>query len=467
MVDGVEQLNHESKPQEKTLSNEFDQSLPVVKQALIPPPALPMPVPSAKRSPLGTLCKGFALVSVTIASAAAGLTLAMITPLPSMLAPSSGSGFRPFGGLWHGTLRYKLTRPVNVLVMGIDRVPGAKADSEEIFSGRSDTMLLLHLDPTDKSVSMLSIPRDTQVQIPNEGTVKINHANVIGGPALAAQVVSKTLNEVPVDRYVRVSTDAFRELVDLLGGVRVYVPKPMSYTDQTQKLKIDLKQGWQTLNGSQAEQFARFRNDAYGDIGRVQRQQALLKALRGQLINPMVIPHIPRILKVMQKYIDTNLSPEEMLALINMGLGMDKENFKMVMLPGRFSAPDEFIASYWIMDLVGRDRVMRDYFKLGAQDATPSRAANSLRIAVQNASGNPKAGSQMLNRLSNLGFYNAYLVDDWTDSQAQTQIIVQQGDLQAAADLKKTLGLGQIEAASVGDLESDLTIRIGKDWGNQ
>jgi polyisoprenyl-teichoic acid--peptidoglycan teichoic acid transferase len=328
-------------------------------------------------------------------------------------------------------------------------------------------MLLLHLDPTDASISMLSIPRDTQVQIPSEGTVKINHANVAGGPALAAQVVSKTLNDVPVDRYVRVSTDAFRELVDLLGGVRVYVPKPMSYTDQTQKLKIDLKQGWQTLNGSQAEQFARFRNDAYGDIGRVQRQQALLKALRGQLINPMVIPRIPRILTAMQKYIDTNLTPEEILALVNMGLGMEKDNFKMVMLPGRFSAPDEFIASYWIMDLAGRDRVMQDYFKLGKKDAASTRTASALRIAVQNASGNSQAGSQMLNRLSNLGFYNAYLVDDWSESQAQTEIIVQQGDLAAATDLQKAIGVGQIEAASIGDLESDLTIRIGKDWLSQ
>jgi LCP family protein required for cell wall assembly len=425
-----------------------------------------MPVSPARRSPLGFLCKSLALMTVGVASAAAGLSLAMMTPLPSMLAPSN-PGLRPFGGLWHGTLRYKLTRPVNVLVMGIDRVPDAKAGSPESFSGRSDTMLLLHLDPTDASISMLSIPRDTQVQIPSEGTVKINHANVAGGPALAAQVVSKTLNDVPVDRYVRVSTDAFRELVDLLGGVRVYVPKPMSYTDQTQKLKIDLKQGWQTLNGSQAEQFARFRNDAYGDIGRVQRQQALLKALRGQLINPMVIPRIPRILTAMQKYIDTNLTPEEILALVNMGLGMEKDNFKMVMLPGRFSAPDEFIASYWIMDLAGRDRVMQDYFKLGKKDAASTRTASALRIAVQNASGNSQAGSQMLNRLSNLGFYNAYLVDDWSESQAQTEIIVQQGDLAAATDLQKAIGVGQIEAASIGDLESDLTIRIGKDWLSQ
>jgi LCP family protein required for cell wall assembly len=350
--------------------------------------------------------------------------------------------------------------------MGIDRVPEAAAESKEVFNGRSDTILLLRVDPTDDSVRLMSIPRDTQVDIPGYGVTKINDANVVGGASLAAKTVSSVLNGVEVDRYVRISTGAFRELVDLLGGVEVYVPKPMSYTDQTQKLKIDLAQGLQTLNGDQAEQFARFRHDENGDIGRVQRQQLLLKALLKRATSPAVIPRLPVLLSSMRKYIDTNLSPEEMMALLGAGRKLSQGNFKMVMLPGRFSRPDEFVASYWIMDPQGRDRVMQQYFGVEPTSLTaePPAAASALRIAVQNASGRPDAAAEVQKYLANLGFYNVYLTDDWPDLQPATQIIPQRGDLDSAKSLRSVLGRGQIEAESTGDLDSDLTIRVGQDW---
>ncbi|HEY9806809.1 MAG TPA: LCP family protein, partial [Candidatus Obscuribacterales bacterium] len=327
-------------------------------------------------------------------------------------------------------------------------------------------------DPKANSVSMLSIPRDTQVEIPGIGLTKINQANASGGPALTARVVSRTLNNVPIDRYVRVSTDAFREIVDLLGGVDVFVPTPMVYVDQTQKLKIDLAQGWQTLNGEQAEGFARFRHDEYGDIGRVQRQQALIKALRDRLTSPSVLPRLPKAIRIMRKYIDTNLSLEEMLSLIGFGLNLDRDQLKMVMLPGRFSQADEYIASYWLMDDKGRDRVMREFFKIDATGLAldsqyhlaSDTAPQGLRIAIQNATGQPQLGDRVAQLLANQGFPNVYVVQDWPDHQRQTQIIVQQGDLEGAAVLKKAIGLGAIEATSTGDLESDLTIRLGEDW---
>lgn len=407
------------------------------------------------------------LVATCAAAGTLGLTLALMAPLPGAVTPKEGQ--KLLGDMWRNGFRYRLTRPVNILVMGIDRVPGAPDGSQEVFAGRSDTMLLLHLDPDVQTVGMLSIPRDTQVEIPGLGTSKINQANASGGPALTRQVVSQTLNGIQIDRYVRVSTEAFRELVDLLGGVRVYVPEPMSYEDKTQKLKIDLAPGWQTLNGSQAEQFARFRHDAYGDIGRVQRQQALIKALREQLTSPTVLPRIPALIQVMQKYIDTNLSGEEMLSLINMGLRLDRENFRMVMLPGRFSTPDEYVASYWIMDPAGRDRVLREYFQADISNTTsdPLESTTSLRIAIQNASGKPEVARQVAAYLEGLGYTNLSLIEDWADSQTTTEIIVQKGDLTAANTLKQSLGFGTVEAASIGSLDADFTIRVGKDWLNR
>jgi LCP family protein required for cell wall assembly len=408
---------------------------------------------------------GSAFVLTATISAALGAALALFTPLSPFIAPLT-QGLGTKGDLWGRGFQYKIARPVNVLVMGIDRVPEAPKNSTEVFAGRSDTMLLLRLDPKDNSVRMLSIPRDTQVNIPGVGLAKINDANVEGGAALAARVVSRTLNDVPIDRYVRVTTEAFRELVDLVGGIEVFVPYPMKYTDVTQNLNINLEQGWQTLNGDQAEQFARFRKDQNGDIGRVQRQQALLKALRQRLASPTVLSRLPQVIQVMQQYVDTNLSLEELLAIAGFGLKLQQDDVKMVLLPGRFSDRKEFSGSYWLIDASRRDRVMREYFQQNPAWAAsePHSSSEGVRIAIQNATDDPQLSQRVARYLAAKNFRNVYIVKGWTDRQPQTQIIVQQGDLEAAAALKKVLGLGRVEASSTGDIESDLTIRVGEDW---
>ncbi len=433
-------------------------------------PQVPEPCaqPVRHRSPWQQVRKTLAIGLTTAISVTLGLTAALMVPLPVGLVAKDEDGRSP--DLWQVGLGYHVGRPVNILLMGIDLSSGDKQDSPNIFDGNSDTMLLLRVDPEADAVSLLSIPRDTQVDLPGEGTSKINAANMKGGATLAAQTVSATLNGVQIDRYVRVSTEAFRELVDLLGGVEVYVPKQMQYEDKTQKLKIDLNPGLQTLSGAQAEQFARFRHDDLGDIGRVQRQQALLKALRKKLTSPTVIPRIPMLVQTMQKYIDTNLSMEEMLALVSAGRKLADGGVKMVMLPGRFSGPDEYIASYWIMDPAGRDRVMKQYFgvePLDFTDINQEPTANSLKIAIQNASGNPDAPYQLQETLTKLGFSNVYISGEQINRQPQTEVIPQRGDLMAAENLQKVLGLGQIQADSTGDVESDITIQVGEDWGKK
>ena len=458
-------------------SKNFSNSQPngdrgIVDDTSTPPPQPPPDSPKGNK-PKRPFFRWFlwstAFILTATISAALGATLALVTPLSPFIAPLT-QGLGSKGDLWRRGFQYKIARPVNILVMGIDRVSDAPKNSREVFAGRSDTMLLLRLDPKDNTVRMLSIPRDTQVDIPGVGVAKINDANVEGGPALAARVVSRTLNDVPIDRYVRVTTEAFRELVDLVGGVEVFVPYRMKYTDFTQNLKIDLDKGWQTLNGDQAEQFARFRKDQYGDIGRVQRQQTLLKALRQRLVNPTVLPRLPQVVRVMQQYVDTNLSLEEMLALVGYSLKLEPDDFKMVLLPGRFSTPSESIASYWIMDSVGRDRVIREYFQQNTTSSSSKELSGSgdqVRIAIQNATDNPEIGRRVAQYLAEKNFRNVYIVQDWPDRLRQTQIIVQQGDLEAAAILKKVLGIGKVEASSTGDIESDLTIRVGEDWLNK
>lgn len=400
-------------------------------------------------------------------SATIGTVLMLVTPLPPALAPEGTREPFSLSDLWQQGFRYNITRPVNILVMGLDLpldLPDNKV-STDVFAGRSDTMLLVRVDPAENTVNVLSIPRDTQVEIPDMGIEKINYANAAGGPTLSAQVVSRTLNGVTIDRYVRVSTGAFRELVDLVGGIEIYVPERMEYVDNTQKLKIDLQPGQQLLNGAQAEQFARFRNDANGDIGRVQRQQQVIRALREKISSPTMVTRLPQAIELFRRYIDTNLTLEEMLALANMGLGLEKDNFRMVMLPGRFSTPDESVASYWIFDATAKDEVMQQYFDVtSVATVTQTHDRSSLRIAIQNASNNPQLGSQVAAYLQGQGFPDVYVIEDWPEPETQTKIIAQRGDLESAQMMESVLGLGEVVPASTGDIQSDLTIRVGNDW---
>ena len=413
----------------------------------------------------------FFLVFTAAISAAIGAITALFAPVEPQIITRvlDATGFNDTSSNRPG---YRVSRPVNILLLGIDRVPEAAANSPKIFNGRSDTIALLHLEPRDKSISLLSIPRDTKVEIPGIRFSKINEANARGGVALATRLVSSMLNNTSIERYVRVSSSAFRELVDLLGGVEVFVPRAMSYKDTAQKLKINLAQGWQTLNGEQAEQFARFRNDGLGDIGRIGRQQSLIQSLRNRLASPSVVVRLPQIVRLMQKYVDTNLNFEEILTIANFGLQLERDNFKMVMLPGRSSSEQGDLRSYWILDVAGRDRIMTQYFKQSVPDfaqwrfANPSQSVSprNLKISVQNASSNPKTAKTVAAFLRKKGFSNVSVVKDWPDKQRQSQIIVQQGDLEAANLLQKALGDGKIEASSTGEIDSDLTLRIGEDW---
>lgn len=338
------------------------------------PEPMPMSNPGRRKpKTLRWLLFLFLLLLVATTSATLGAITALIAPVePELITkaldnfPSDANSNRP---------QYRLSRPVNILVMGIDRVPEAALNSADIFTGRGDTILLVRFDPSDKTVSVLSIPRDTQVEIPGLGTTKLTEANPKGGPALTARILSKTLAGAPIHRYVRVSSGAFQELVDLLGGVEVFVPQPMSYTDTTQRLNINLVQGWQTLNGEQADKFARFRNDGLGDIGRIQRQQTLMQALRKRLTRPEVVPRLPQLIRILQKYVDTDLNFEEILTLASFGLQLDRENLRLVMLPGEASEGEGDLRSYWIVDPAGRDRVMAQYFKMGSMDFTAAEGS--------------------------------------------------------------------------------------------
>ncbi len=129
------------------------------------------------------------------------------------------------------------------------------------------------------------------------------------------------------------------------------------------------------------------------------------------------------------------------------------------------------------MDTEERDRVMRDYFQVSpkqkadhhsVENSPPEPRSSKIRylykVAIQNASNSPEIADNLAKYLQDKGYENVYVIQDWPDRLLQTQIIAQKGDLDSASKLKQTLGLGKIASESTGDLESDLTIRIGEDW---
>jgi polyisoprenyl-teichoic acid--peptidoglycan teichoic acid transferase len=435
-------------------------------------------VPHPGRRALRSFSWTLVFAGVVAVSASLGATLALLTPLTQQ----SGDTTPGFGDLFKDGFQYGISRPVNILVMGIDQgldtseqKKGTQGPSDMLRS-RSDTMLLVRLDPDTHKAKALTIPRDTQVEIPGMGVEKINAANWKGGPELASQVVSKTLSNVSVDRYIRISTLAFIDLVDVMGGVEVFVPKRMKYDDFTQKLHIDLQPGLQTLNGEQAQGFVRFRHDDLGDIGRAQRQQTLIKALQKKFQNPLMLTRLPQVFSVLQKHIDSNMSLGEMLALLQFGLQTQGNQFQMVMLPGRFSTPDEFELSYWLMDTVATARVMKTYFEVepvttAADSSVDALSANAdpsnadLKVVVQNASGDPTGGQRMADFLQKAGFTNVAIDQDWPEPLALTQVVPQWGNLEAAQKLQQSLGgSSEVTSDSTGNLRSDITIRVGRNW---
>jgi len=402
-----------------------------------------------------------------VLSGSAGAFLAVMLPrqvIPTSLTAEEQEAFRP------DALRAAaLDRSLHILILGTDNPdPTLPAPAgQERFNTRTDTILLARFDPQARRVTVLSIPRDTRVRLPGLGTAKINAANLVGGPALAAQVVSTLLGGIPIDRYVRLNTDALEALIDAVGGVEVYVPEPMHYVDRTQQLFINLEPGWQRLNGEQAHHFARFRRDhlGLGDIGRVQRQQELLRALSRELLSPAVWPRIPKILQVIRTHLETNLTWEEVLSLAKFVLTSGEDRIDLVLLPGRFSQPEEFATSYWLPDLAGIRRVAVAHFGLEAEVARipPHR----LRIAVQNATGKPGMARRMVQELLRQGYTQAFAVEDSPQVLWQTEILAQSGDREGAKQVRAALGLGELRVESTGVLNSDITIRVGQDWAHQ
>lgn len=240
---------------------------------------------------------------------------------------------------------------INILILGVD-----ERDDDV---GRSDTTLLLTVDPKQKTASLLSIPRDSRVKLPGHGYDKINAAYAYGGHRLSEQAVADLVG-VPVDYYVLINFKAFYKIVDAIGGVDINVEKRMSYNDPYDDdggLHIDLKPGQQHMDGKTAIQYVRYR-DEEGDIGRVGRQQKFMKAVLNQVTSPTVLPRIPAIIAEVASAVKTDLTVGDMLNLAKIMNEVKEKGLQTVMVPGKPAYIHDI--SYWLPDIVAVRQYMAE-----------------------------------------------------------------------------------------------------------
>lgn len=252
-----------------------------------------------------------------------------------------------------GWLYWASGKAFNVLVLGVD------GDSKQT---RTDILVLARYEPRQNVLSLVSIPRDTRASIPGrEKPEKIGHANAYGGPELTVKTVENLL-KVNIPYYVRVDFRAFAELVDEVGGVELNVEKAMNYDDNSQDLHIHLKPGKQILDGDKALQYVRFRNDSQGDIGRIKRVQKFLLALI-ETQRKAGVGNLRNLVSTGMKYIDTNLSAPQALALAKQAENLGEMTILTASLPGKSVGLKEGGQNvyYWEIDKEATAKVIEDY----------------------------------------------------------------------------------------------------------
>ena len=154
------------------------------------------------------------------------------------------------------------------------------------------------------------------------------------------------LLQIPINYYMVVDWQGFIKVIDMLGGVDLYVDNNMDYEDPYANLKIHLKKGYQHLDGEKAGQYVRFRHDELGDIGRVERQQKFMKALAGQFFTFTNMLKLPMIINTGLDYVDTDMNLMTMIRAANCFRIFGENSIKSEMLDGDFKTIDDI--SYWV-----------------------------------------------------------------------------------------------------------------------
>lgn len=395
-------------------------------------------------------------------------------PTPAALQPE------PTLTPWDGVGR------VTILLLGLD-YRDWEAGGE---ASRSDTMILLSLDPLSRTAGILSIPRDMWVPIPGFKHGKINTAYYLGdaykmpggGPGLAVKTVEQFLG-VPINYYAQIDFGAFVKFIDELGGVKINVTEPITIDllGGGARTKKRLQPGVQVLPGEWALAYARARNTEGGDFDRARRQQQVILAIRDRILSfnmlPTLIAKADVLYAQLASGIRTNLPLDQAVKLALLASQVPDDHIRRGVIDQKYvlfgRSPDNLAILIPIYDKIQllRDEIFADTTALGP--LTPGNAqqrmqAEAARVAIHNASGQPGLSEQTAQYLQGQGV-QVVMVGDAGEVATLTSLSDHTGKPFTDRFLVDLLGVAaqKIEYAYDPQAAVDVEVILGRDWAQK
>lgn len=243
---------------------------------------------------------------------------------------------------------------VNVLVLATDK--------GQLLT---DTVMVANINTHTEKINLLSLPRDTRIQLESGKNIKLNGVYQLDSekdrPKKVVSVVEDLL-DIRIDHYVIMYPDGFKNIIDALGGVDFNVPQDMNYDDPDQGLHIHLEKGLQHLDGDKAEQYVRFRSGYQNaDIGRISAQQEFLKALMEQKLNSGIITRIPSLYSTLNDDFDSDIKLQDAIKIAKTAFRFKAAELDTYTLPSK----PEYIngASYVIINEEETKNLIDSVFK--------------------------------------------------------------------------------------------------------
>jgi len=389
---------------------------------------------------------------------------------------------------WDGASR------VTILLLGIDTE--VRLDSEgnvspdRVGPARSDTMILLTIDPQTKTAGMMSVPRDLWVNIPGFNYAKINTAYYNGeayklpggGPELAMRTVEQVIG-VPVQYYAQIQFWAFTHLIDQIGKIDVMVEKKIIIDPVgAGSDKIMLSAGHHLLGGVEALAYVRQRHSEGGDVDRSKRQQAVILAARDKVLDPAnfstILANAPAIYNEIQTGIRTNLTFNDIMRLGMLAKDIAPENIKRGVIDYKMVLMDNVVVNgekqSIFKPIPDKIRELRDEIFSSAGAVSPLAKGDVLELAKQEAptlavyNGSSVQGmaQKTADYLKSLGF-NVVVVDSASYQPGATQVILHRGDLYSLKYFKELFGLNagaQIANKFDSAAPANIEIIVADDW---
>ncbi len=406
-----------------------------------------------------------------------------VVPSDTVMQPSTGPTAEP----WDGASR------VTILLMGLDY-----DDTEERKTPRTDSMMVVSMDPQSRTAGLMSIPRDTWTNIPGFDYAKINTAYFLGesyqlpggGAGLAVETVESFLG-VPINYYAQIDFDAFVQFIDELGGVTIKVPEKMTvsllggYTVHVNKEKTFtreekvLKPGVQQMDGATALAYARNRHTGGGDFDRAYRQQQVIKAVRDKVLNlnmlPTLITKAPKLYQELSAGIHTNLSLDQIIQLALYAAQIPSNSITYGLLGPESSltgmSPDGQAILIPIMDEVRkvRDATFATGGPIGptivSADSTELLKQEQARLSIRNGSNVNGLAETSGNYFRNMGLN---VVEVGNDNPSSVSYIIDiTGKPYTVSYFTNLLKLtsGQIRNAAYDpSSQVDVIVVLGNDW---